>query len=471
MEADRKQSQPSNFSDGVMIMMGVVDILRHKLRVIIIALACVFCFSASAEITTYTAHGGPIKGLAMSEDQQYLISTSFDYSAVIWQASDMTEMAVITDHDAAVNIGSFSPDGKWLATGGDDHLILLWNFEQLINDAENAEPIRLEGHMGKVVHLNFSEDSQYLASASWDGKIGIWPIANLSDKRFINGHRGPVNAVQFSDDGSHLYSAGYDGHLRYWDLDGDIYIRSLVRNGWGVNIFRVFEDKNQLYYGTVDGAIKLVSLDTRQELVTVAGERDPVLSLYWSPSKGQIAFGNSKGRVVILDSETGEVEKDFVVINGPSWGLVMMPDQKTLMVAGLDDYLTAWEIDTAEVTLTDANYQNRRFHPTGEMSNGERQFARKCSVCHTLIADDKRRAGPTLYGVFGRKAGSVEGYSYSDALLTSDIIWDEDTINALFRDGPDQVTPGTKMPIQRMKNDKDRQDLITFLKTMTTTDN
>jgi len=92
-------------------------------------------------------------------------------------------------------------------------------------------------------------------------------------------------------------------------------------------------------------------------------------------------------------------------------------------------------------------------------------------VCHTLITDDKRRAGPTLYGVFGRKAGSVEGYSYSDALLTSDIIWDEDTINALFRDGPDQVTPGTKMPIQRMKNDKDRQDLITFLKTMTTTDN
>jgi cytochrome c len=56
-------------------------------------------------------------------------------------------------------------------------------------------------------------------------------------------------------------------------------------------------------------------------------------------------------------------------------------------------------------------------------------------------------------------------------LLTSDIIWDEDTINALFRDGPDQVTPGTKMPIQRMKNDKDRQDLIIFLKTMTTTDN
>ena len=64
-------------------------------------------------------------------------------------------------------------------------------------------------------------------------------------------------------------------------------------------------------------------------------------------------------------------------------------------------------------------------------------------------------------------AGTLEGYPYSKALLDSDIIWSEATINRLFSEGPDVVTPGTKMPIQRMKNGQDRIDLITFLKMAT----
>ena len=101
------------------------------------------------------------------------------------------------------------------------------------------------------------------------------------------------------------------------------------------------------------------------------------------------------------------------------------------------------------------------------MSNGELQFARKCSVCHTLNADGKRRAGPTLFEVFGRRAGTLEGYPYSNALLNSDIVWDAESIGRLFSDGPDVVLPGTKMPIQRMKNRQDREDLISYLEQMT----
>ena len=85
------------------------------------------------------------------------------------------------------------------------------------------------------------------------------------------------------------------------------------------------------------------------------------------------------------------------------------------------------------------------------MDNGEKQFARKCSVCHSLTASSKRRAGPTLYGVFGRKVGSVEDYPYSKELIDMDLVWDERTIDLLFKDGPDIVTPGSKMPVQRIQ--------------------
>ena len=69
--------------------------------------------------------------------------------------------------------------------------------------------------------------------------------------------------------------------------------------------------------------------------------------------------------------------------------------------------------------------------------------------------------------VFGREAGTLEGYKYSNALIKSDIIWNEETINRLFDEGPDKVTPGKKMPIQRMKKIQDRNDLVMFLKEAT----
>ena len=59
------------------------------------------------------------------------------------------------------------------------------------------------------------------------------------------------------------------------------------------------------------------------------------------------------------------------------------------------------------------------------------------------------------------------GYPYSKALIESEIIWSEETISRLFKEGPEIVTPGTKMPIQKIKKDKDRLDLIFFLKDAT----
>ena len=109
-------------------------------------------------------------------------------------------------------------------------------------------------------------------------------------------------------------------------------------------------------------------------------------------------------------------------------------------------------------------HRSRLSAPPGEMSNGERQFQRKCSICHSLEADGARKAGPTLDGVFGRRAGALAGYTYSDTLEGSDIVWDETTIDRLFDLGPDHYIPGSKMPMQRIVKPEDRRDLVEWLK-------
>ena len=98
------------------------------------------------------------------------------------------------------------------------------------------------------------------------------------------------------------------------------------------------------------------------------------------------------------------------------------------------------------------------------MSNGERQFQRKHSVCYEM--GDGGRGRPCS----GFSAGSLAGYRYSRTLRDSSIMWNEDTINALFGLGPDRYIPGSKMPMQRIVNPADRSDLISFLKRATTGD-
>ena len=100
-------------------------------------------------------------------------------------------------------------------------------------------------------------------------------------------------------------------------------------------------------------------------------------------------------------------------------------------------------------------------------SQGELQFARKCSICHTLTPDGANRAGPTLHGLFGRRIATLPGYPFSPPLKTLDIVWTEETVSRLFELGPDVYTPGSKMPLQVMGNRAERDALIAFLKIAT----
>jgi cytochrome c len=101
---------------------------------------------------------------------------------------------------------------------------------------------------------------------------------------------------------------------------------------------------------------------------------------------------------------------------------------------------------------------------TADLSNGESKFA-LCSTCHTLPAGAPNMTGPNLHGVFGRKAATLPGFSYSDALKASGWTWDAARIDAWITD-PKVALPGTKMTFVGLKDPKDRTDVIAYLMVM-----
>ena len=101
-------------------------------------------------------------------------------------------------------------------------------------------------------------------------------------------------------------------------------------------------------------------------------------------------------------------------------------------------------------------------YAAGDPVAGEQVF-KKCKVCHATPGEGaKNMVGPILNGIVGRKAGSIEGYNYSDANKSSGFTWDEDTLKVYLKD-PKAKVPGTKMTFPGLTSDKDIDDVIAYL--------
>jgi cytochrome c len=102
---------------------------------------------------------------------------------------------------------------------------------------------------------------------------------------------------------------------------------------------------------------------------------------------------------------------------------------------------------------------------TADLANGEAKAA-ICKTCHTIAQGAGDMVGPNLWGIFGRKAGSESGFSYSDGMKALGITWDAQAIDKWISN-PKSMIPETKMTYIGMENAKDRIDVIAYLKTIT----
>lgn len=416
---------------------------------------CLALPAGAQEFTTYKGHGGPIMALDVSPDGA-LASASFDNSVGLWPGPQWLD-----GHDAAVTALNYQA-APVAFSGGDDFRVLMWR-------AGVPDPYELTRMKGKISAIALAPDANRVAIASWDGSIRLLNLFETPDAGDgpplvkIGGdlldHRSNVTDVAFATDGR-MFSSSSDGTVRVWEGEGS---RVIANQGFGINRIIVADD--WLAYGALDGATRVIDLVTGDEIADFTLDRRPILSMDYHADTGQLAVGDGQGYIMMIDTETWAITRDFRAMRqGPVWALAFSTDGTVIHAGGIDDVIYAWPVALLD-TYDPAGGNTRSFLRDAEtMSNGERQFMRKCSICHSLEAGPSRKAGPTLHGVFGRRAGVVPGYRYSPTLDRSAIIWDDTTIDALFDEGPDHYIPGSKMPMQVIAAPQDRSDLIAFLR-------
>ena len=168
-----------------------------------------------------------------------------------WDAEDGRLLSTLEDPGETIYCLAYSPDERWLASGGTDAIVRLWNL-----DSGRSE-IELQGHTDWVHSLAFSPDSQLLASAGSDLSIRLWNVETGKSCATLEGHSGKVMAVAFSPDGKRLFSAAHDQLIKVWDVE------------------------------------------TREELATLRGHTNRVIWLAISPDGSSLASSGTDGQMIL----------------------------------------------------------------------------------------------------------------------------------------------------------------------------
>jgi cytochrome c len=101
----------------------------------------------------------------------------------------------------------------------------------------------------------------------------------------------------------------------------------------------------------------------------------------------------------------------------------------------------------------------------GDPAKGADVFKSECAECHS-IKEGRNKKGPSLFGIVGRKSGSIADYSYSDALKNANWVWTEDKLHGYLSQPAKQANPGTKMKYDGLTNAGDLDDLLSYLGSM-----
>jgi WD40 repeat protein/predicted Ser/Thr protein kinase len=307
-------------------------------------------------LCTIKPREGDLQLLALSPDRTRvaaaLISGEALLSIRIYDVSSGEERAACTGARDPVNALAFSPDGKRLVGGGEDHVIRIW-------DAATGKPItECRGHTSKILSIAFRQDGSRLVTAAHDGTVRQWdPHTGFPVEPPYDRHTAELFAAVYSPDGQRVASAGADRTVRLWRAEGR-QDQAVFRGHTGVVEALAFSrDGRRLVSASYDrpgyqgdGTVRFWEAAPEATLPVLAGHKEYVYPVAYSPDSRWIASGAWDGTIRLWDAATGEF---CARLPHPDLGIVaalaFTPNGARLVSGGDFGELLIWNLATGRI--------------------------------------------------------------------------------------------------------------------------
>jgi WD40 repeat protein len=242
-------------------------------------------------------HNAIVQGLTFTPDGKYLISAGNDKVVRIWNVSTAQTVRTLRGQisfgqDGEIYALALSPDGKWLAIGG---LLSGTSEEKMairLYDFESGEIVNLlKGHTNIIQSLAFSANGNFLISGSADQTAIIWNLETKEKLQTLSGHTGNITAVAFTSDSKRVVTASSDQTMRFWQVDDGELLKIL--KGHEEQITAVVISSKYIASASLDKTIRLWNAKNGSFIKTFARLDDGVSSLALSSDGNYLVSGGA----------------------------------------------------------------------------------------------------------------------------------------------------------------------------------